>query len=147
MSTRSNGRRKESLLAQLSGPKGSTSEALPASTTRKRKVQPALKGKVEAFLATAASDFSTKASSSSSKKRKLEDEEDEKPPKAKALEWRDSGPSVPSPKSSSRAKSKASPITPEKDAEKRLRRHREKAPKTFLEKLGRAQTQRYVLKA
>ena len=122
-----------SSLGQLGGAKQSTAQAPTTSTIRKRKVQPALKERAEAFLANAASDTTVQTNVTNSKKRKLQEYQDEKTSK----------PSAATSKSKSKSKSKASDSTPKKLEEKRLRRYREKAPKTFLEKLGRAQTQRY----
>ncbi len=141
MLTGSSGRGKVSSLGQLSGAKQPTPRVCTTSTTRKRKVQPALKERAEAFLANAVSDTTFKTNQP--KKRKLKECQDERPPKPQATLPKDQTASVSTPKSRSKTERIASDNSPKKDDEKRLRRYREKAPKTFLEKLGRAQNQRY----
>lgn len=110
----------------------------------KRKVKPAeLKARAETFVARAASNKPTTSNTSISRKRKRGDYEDDDHFRPSAITLEEPG-SIPTPskKSKSKLKSGASDM-PIMNEEKRLRRYREKAPKTFLQKLLRAQTQRY----
>jgi hypothetical protein len=132
----------------LSPSKQPTSLAPRVTGTRKRKVHPALKDRAEAFSGNAAtSDQPTQIAAAKRKKRKLEDLQDEKPLNSSNPTLRDLNSTQSSTKTKSKGKSEAKDdATAEKGQEKRLRRYRDKAPQSFLEKLHRAQTQRYAAK-
>lgn len=149
MSVRRSERRKNPSLEQLSASKQPTSLAPRATSTRKRKVHPALKSQAEAFFGnTAISDQPTKISAAKSKKRKLEDLQDEKPSNSPNPTLQDLKSTQSITKTESKGKSRAKDdVTLKKVQEKRLRRYRDRAPQSFLEKLHRAQTQRYAPKA
>ena len=144
MSLRRSERRKMSSLEPLSGSEEPTLITSQATSIRKHKVQRALKDRAQTLLANAAtSDQSSKPPTTSTKKRKLKDFQDEKPPKAPIATPQDLHP-IQS-RAGIRPKIKGKPNnggTAKNSEEKRLRRHREKAPQSFLEKLHRAQTQR-----
>jgi hypothetical protein len=146
MSLKRSERRKASSFEQLSDLKEPASSTTATTSTRKHKVQPALKDRAEAFLANAAN-LPTKLSATKSRKRKLGDLQDENPSKAPAPDPQD----LRSAQSISRNKAKGKNKlkddgTPKQNQEKRLRRYRGKAPQSFLEKLHRAQSQRYISK-
>jgi hypothetical protein len=148
MPVRRSERRKNPSLEQLSAPKQPTSLAPRATSTRKRKVHPAPKDRAEAFSSDAAiPDQPTKISAAKSKKRKLKDLQDEKPSNSPNPTLQDLKSTQSNTKTKSKGKSEAKDdVTPKKVQEKRLRRYRDKAPQSFLEKLHRAQTQRYAPK-
>jgi hypothetical protein len=144
MPLRRSERRKTSSLQQLSDLKEPASLTTPATSNRKRKVQLALKDRAEAFLAKVA-DPPANPSVANRKKRKLGDLQDENPSKAPARHPQDLHSVQSSTKTKPRGKPRAAyDGTPKQDQEKRLRRYRDKAPQSFLEKLHRARTQRYV---
>ena len=149
MSLRRSERRKNPSPKQLSASKEPATLAPRATRTRKRKVHPALKDRTEAFLGnTAISDQPTKISAAKSKKRKLEDLQDEMPSNGLNPTPQDLNSTQSSTKTKSKDKSEAKDdVNPKKGQEKRLRRYRDRAPQSFLEKLRRAQTQRYAPKA
>ena len=138
----------------MSGARAAASNATktvsPATTIRKRKVQSSLKDRAEAFLANAATPASIMKTASTSKKRKIADLQNETPVKkdsnSKTAFPTTSKPISTSstPKSRSTTKKKADG-TPKEKEEKRLGIFRKQAPKTFLEKLSRAQTQRMIV--
>ena len=144
MSLRRSERGKTPSLEKLSGTRQSIFLTTPVTSTRKRKVQPALKDRAEALLANAAVPGQRlKPPASSSKKRKLEDVQHEKPSKVPATTQLDLSSRQSSSKIKQMSKSKANEDgRAKKNEEKRLRRYRDKAPQSFLEKLHRAQTQR-----
>jgi hypothetical protein len=146
MSLRRSERSKNPSPKQLSASKEPTTLAPRATRTRKRKVHPALKDRTEALLGnTAISDQPTKISAAKSKKRKLEDLQDEKPSNSPNPTLQDLHPTQSSTKAKSKGKSEAKDdVSLKKGQEKRLRRYRDRAPQSFLEKLRRAQTQRYA---
>ena len=148
MSLRRSERRKNPSPKQLSASKEPATLAPRATRTRKRKVHPALKDRTEAFLGnTAISDQPTKISAAKSKKRKLEDLQDEMPSNGLNPTPQDLNSTQSSTKTKSKDKSEAKDdVNPKKGQEKRLRRYRDRAPQSFLEKLRRAQTQRYARK-
>lgn len=120
---------------------------IPSETlTRKHKVQPALKNRKEAFFASVAGP-TTRLPTTRGKKRKLGDLQDEKLSNAPPPDPPDrrSGQTVSKTKLKGKSRAKDGKTT-KQDQEKRLRRYRDKPPQSFLEKLHRAQTQRYVLK-
>lgn len=144
MSIRRSERHKMSPLEVLSGSKEQTSTSTQATSTRKRKDQPAPKNGAEALLGMARTpDKPSKPFPLSTKKRKLEDFQDEKPSKTPAATPQRLSPTRSSatvkPKSKGKPKNDA---TEKSSEEKRQRRYRDKAPQLFLEKLHRAQTQR-----
>ena len=149
MPVRRSERHKKSSLEQLSTPKQPTSLAPRATSTRKRKVHPAPKDRAEVFSSDAAiPDQPTKISAAKSKKRKLKDLQDERPSNSPNPTLQDLESTQSNTKTKSKGKSEAKDdVTPKKVQEKRLRRYRDKAPQSFLEKLQRAQTQRYAPKS
>jgi hypothetical protein len=149
MSLRRSERRKNPSLKQSSASKEPTTLAPRATSTRKRKVHPALKDRTEAFSGdTAISDQPTKISAAKSKKRKLEDLQDERPSNSPNPTLQDLNSTQSSIKTKSKGKSEAKDdVNLKKGQEKRLRRYRDRAPQSFLEKLHRAQTQRYAPKS
>jgi hypothetical protein len=115
-------------------------------TTRSRKVQPELKAKAEEFLAKAnisKASSSKKAEDLPSRKRKLkemgpvETAEPLKVRKRKQSNPKRPATSSPPPKS----QGLKSPVDSD---EKRMKRYRKQAPQSYLQKLQRAQTQRYA---
>jgi hypothetical protein len=116
------------------------------SSTRKRKVQPAPKKRGAAFSANAAGPTTRLSAITKGKKRKLGGVPDEKASKAPAPDPQDrrSGQTTSKTKLNGRNKAKDDRET-RQGQEKRLRRYRDKPPQSFLEKLHRAQTQRYIL--
>jgi hypothetical protein len=141
-------RRKTFSLGEMSELNKPDSFTRQESSTRKHKVQPAPKKRGAALSANAAGP-ATRLSAiiTKGKKRKLGDLPDEKPSKAPAPDPQDrrSGRTTSKTKLSGRSKAKDERET-RQGQEKRLRRYRDKPPQSFLEKLHRAQTQRYILK-
>jgi hypothetical protein len=146
MTLRRSERRKTSSLEQLSDMKQREALTNPPTPTRKQKVRVALKDRAEAFLANAG-DSPTQLPATRSKKRKLGDLQDGEHSEASALYPQDlrSAQSISKTKAKDKNKVKDDG-TSEEDQERRLRRYRDKAPQSFLEKLHRAQTQRYGTK-
>ena len=144
MSVRRSERHKNPSLEQSGASTQPTSLAPRATSTRKRKANPALKDRAETFFGNAAiSDQPTKISAAKGKKRKLEDLQDEKPMTSPNPTLRDLSSTQSSTKTKSKGKSQAKDdVTLKKGQELRLRRYRDRAPQSFLEKLRRAQTQR-----
>lgn len=131
-------RRKSSSLAQLSGSKAPPAQSPASSTSKKRKVQPEIKDRAEAFLSAAAARTSQSASLSTpaSKRRKILNSPSESSSRRKMTG------SNKSPKKlydNSISSSKSS------SPEKRPRQTRLKPPLSYLEKLERAQNQRMVV--
>ena len=144
MSLRRSERHKMSSLEVLSDAKEQTSTRTQATSTRKRRDQPAQRDRAEPLLGiTRAPEKPSKLFPPSTRKRKLEDFQDEKPSKTLAATPQHLNPTRSSatvkPKSESKPKNDG---TEKSSVEKRLRRYRDKAPQSFLEKLHRAQTQR-----
>lgn len=126
----------------------STKPVRTIMTTKSRKIQPGLKNKAEQFLAKAASSQPSPSSvfpqASRPRKRKRQDVrglEETACSKADVL-------------SEEQPKRLATPTTtkkserlksPEESEEKRMKRFRKQAPQSYLQKLQRAQTQRYFL--
>jgi hypothetical protein len=143
MSLRRSERRKTSSLEQLSDMKEREALTNRTTSTRKQKVLLAPKDRAEAFLANAG-DAPTKPPATTSKKRKLEYLQDEEHSEEPALypQGLRSAQSISKTQENGKTKAKDDG-TPKEGQEKRLRRYRDKAPQSFIEKLHRAQTQRY----
>jgi hypothetical protein len=136
-------------LQQLSASTHPTSLAPRVTSTRKRKANPVLKDQAEASFGNATiSDQPTQISAAKGKKRKLKNLPDEKPTTSPNSSLRNLNSTQPNTKTKSKGKSQAKDDTTlQKGQEKRLRRYRDRAPRSFLEKLHRAQTQRYAPRA
>ena len=144
MSLRRSEQHKISSFEVLSGSKEETLTTTKVTSTRKRKDKPALKDGAEALLGMArALEKPSKPFPPSAKKRMHEDFQDEKPSKTPAATPQHLNPTRSNATVKPRSKSKPkNDDTRTSSAEKRLRRYRDKAPQSFLEKLHRAQTQR-----
>jgi hypothetical protein len=129
------------------GRHGPPPDPLNASGRKKvsRKLQPSLKARGETFLANAASTTSSSMSNEvNPRKRKLDrilPEESPKRVKPKPISSTKS-PIAPKSKITSKAGPALNNTADTIAEEKRLKSYRKKAPKTFLQKLDRAQTQR-----
>ena len=118
----------------------STDPRRTTMTTRSRKVQPELKAKAEEFLAKAnvsGSPSSKNAEGLPSRKRKLKEVGAAEKAEPSKVQKRTAATPSPPPK----AQGLKSPV--ESD-EKRMKRYRKRAPQSYLQKLQRAQTQRYA---
>lgn len=147
MTQRRSARRKVLSVEETSKLKKPDSFPTQVTSTRTPKVQPVLKNQTETFLPSAAAP-AIRLSTTKGKKRKLGDLQDERLSKAPAPDLQDqrSGQRISKTKLGGRNKAKDDDRTREQDQEKRLRRYRGKPPQSFLAKLHRAQTQRYILK-
>jgi hypothetical protein len=117
-----------------------------ATLTRQHKVQPAPKNRKEALFARVAGP-TTRLPTTRGQKRKRGDLHDKKlsngPPPDRPD--RRSGQTVSKTKLKGKSRAQDDQTT-KQDQEKRRRRYRDKPPQSFLEKLHRAQTQRYIVK-
>jgi hypothetical protein len=129
-------------MSELNKPDSSTRQE---RSTRKHRVQAAPKKRGAAFSTKAAGPATRLSAITKGKKRKLGGLPDEKPSKAPAPNAQDrrSGQTTSKTALNGRNKAKDDGETGQ-DQEKRLRRYRDKPPQSFLEKLHRAQTQRYI---
>jgi hypothetical protein len=143
MSLRRSERRKTSSLERRRDMKEREVLTKPTTSPLKQKVLPALKDRAEVYLANAR-EPPLKLPAMTSRKRKLVDLQDGEHSEAPALYRQDLRSAQSISKTRAQGKNKAKDEgTPKEVREKRLRRYRDKAPQSFLEKLHRAQTQRY----
>ena len=138
-------RRKTFALGEMSELNKSVSLTRQGGSTRKLKVRAAPKKRGAAFSANTARPATRLSAITKGKKRKLGGLPDEKRSKAPALNAQDrrSGQTTSKTTLNGRNKAKDDGDTGQ-GQEKRLRRYRDKPPQSFLEKLHRAQTQRYI---
>lgn len=138
-------RRKVSSLAQLSGSKAPTEQPLSPKSGQKRKLQPELKDRAEAFLNAASRSTSTPSTPTKKpiKRRKMSAKE--ATIDIKSVDTPGAHKTNSPKRSSKKAQSDKGSPSKNSSPEKRPRTTRKKPPLSYLEKLERAQTQRMIV--